>query len=422
MTTNSNSKLYVASDLGNDSVKIAFFDSKQIKTDSPLKNSEQVKVPSVISRANSGQEKVRFDNKSEKDKYMHNFFNHIEASVSSSSVKTDYKFYLGQSAIDARNGMRRFDINNYSGKSEDDLSLILNLTLIAAKRVKDAYFNNEDLTKQLDTTVYLTTALPIREGQESGVIDSYQNKYLNSNHIVNFYNFNDVISVNLHFELAKSSLEGQVAQIAISNSPIFKRDLAQSLFDDLVKNYPKLKDIKPSQIVSVKNLLGVDIGGKTVDFPVIMDNRANTNVSRSSMKGYDSVLLNSVQKLQTLKRNFNDIGQLESYLEAGPNPFDPDSYKQVLDVIKSESSDLEEDIVNNISITLGSANLNPNLVFVYGGGSVPMLKDTNLRKEISDKLRSFNSGRDIPVVWVDKKYAQKLNLMGLEIWLIALVH
>lgn len=396
-----NNNYYAASDLGNDTVKIKI-------------NNENISVPSVIGNANNN-EKVIFVDKSEEDNYMKDFFNHLEASVTSASVKTTDHILVGQAAINNRVSPRRFDINNYSLKSKDDLSLILNLVILAAKRVKDAYFNHEELS-QLKMNVYLATALPIREGKQLGILKNYQDKYLRNDHIVTFDNFKNPISVNLHFEKVMVTLEGQTAQIALTNSPKMYPELAESLLADLKSHYD-LPNITTNDLIHLPNIMGIDIGGKTVDLPVFMNGSANTNVSDSSLKGYDSVLQAAITELQNNMRNFNDIGQLESYLEQGANPFDPSSYQQVVDIVKNNSKDLVQSIIASVSKVMGQANLNPDVIYVYGGGSIPLSHDTDLRKQLNDKLSSFNGNRVIPIVWVDSKYAQILNKLGLELYL-----
>ena len=392
---------YAASDLGNDTVKIQI-------------NDENVSIPSVIGNANDN-EKVIFMNKAEENDYMKHFFDHLEASVTSASVKTTGHLLVGQAAINNRVAPRRFDINNFSFKSQDDLSLILNLVILAAKRVKDAYFNHEELS-QLKMSVNLATALPIREGKQPGVLKNYQEKYLQNDHIVTFNNFKNPISVNLHFEKVMVTLEGQTAQIALTNSAIAYPELANSLLTDLKANY-NLPNISLDDILHLSNIMGIDIGGKTIDLPVFINGKANTNVSDSSFKGYDNVLQAAITELQNHMRNFANIGQLESYLEQGPNPFDPSSYQQVQNIVKNNSKDLVQSIIDSVSKVMGQANLNPDVIYVYGGGSIPLSRDTNLRKQLNDKLLSFNGNRMIPIIWVDAKYAQLLNKLGLELYL-----
>lgn len=392
---------YAASDLGNDTVKIKI-------------NNEDFAVPSLIGPA-SNNEKISFISQYEQDDYMRNFFDHLEASVTSNSVKTNGHFLVGQSAINNHVTPRRFDINNFSGKSQDDLSLILNLVLLAAKRVKDAYFAKEDLS-QLKMNVYLTTALPIREGKQPGIIKHYRDKYLQNDHLVTFNGLKNPISVNIHFEKVLVRLEGQTAQLVLTNSAKIYPDLAQSMLKDLKQHY-NLPNATIDNIANVNNIMGIDIGGKTVDLPVFINGKANMDVSDSSLRGYDNVLQAAISDLQNHQRNFDSIGQLESYLDQGPSPFDPSSYQQVQDIVKNNSQDLVQSIIDSVSKIMGQASLNPNLVFVYGGGSIPLNRDTNLRQRLNDKLSSFNANRAIPIIWVDAKYAQKLNKLGLELLL-----
>lgn len=390
-----------ASDIGNDTVKANI-------------NNEDITIPSIIGDANNN-EKISFLDKTEKDHYMNDFFDHLEATVISDSVKTTGPLFVGQAAINNRVAPRRFDINNFSFKSKDDLSLILNLVVLAAKRVKDAYFKQEDLS-QLTMDVYLTTALPIREGKQRGILSDYQDRYLKTKHVVTFNNFKDPITVTLNFKAVLVVLEGTTAQIALTNAAKQYPELANSILNDFKKQY-HLDQIKLEDIVGQKNSIGIDIGGKTVDFSVVMNGRTNTNVSDSSLKGYDSVLQASITDLQNHMRNFSDIGQLESYLQQGPNPFDPTSYQQVLDIVKENSKNLVQSIVASVSKIMGQSSLNPDVVFVYGGGSVPLARDTDLRQQLSQKLRSFNGDRKIPIIWINAKYAQSLNKLGLKLYL-----
>ena len=242
---------------------------------------------------------------------------------------------------------------------------------------------------------------------------------MKSPHVVNFYNFKDIITVTLKFNFVKVTLEGQASQLAITNSVALLPKLAAGLKADMDKHYPKLSNLPVDVIVNAKNVLLIDIGGKTVDFAVITNGKANVNTSTSSMRGYDNVLLQAIDTLQSKQRNFSSIGQLESYLQAGPSPFDPSSYEQVASIVKADSQDLSQDITDQMSKTLGQGNLNPELIIVTGGGSIPMRKDTNLREKLDHKIASFTNNHVVPVLCVPEEYAQFTNLIGLQLLLRA---
>ena len=54
------------------------------------------------------------------------------------------------------------------------------------------------------------------------------------------------------------------------------------------------------------------------------------------------------------------------------------------------------------------------LVFVYGGGSITLKEISSFRAELSEKLKSYNQGKELPIIWVDPEFAPYLNRNGLE--------
>lgn len=385
-------------DLGNDSIK------EQINSNSTLV------LPSVIAKADDLR-KVTFNTKDEEKDYFSHFEDHIDVSVSSPAVKDSGRYYIGNRAVESGNYGIRFDVNDFTGKADSDLSLILLLSNIAAQAVKDAYFTGKDIFKPITLTVNLTTALPIREAKKPDVINHYKNRFLNTSHTVVFYNFEKAISVNISFNDVLCTLEGQAAQLAIFNPKIYPH-LAKSLLSDLHNNYPNLSQL--TNLNLAKSVLGIDLGGKTTDFAVLENGKANINLSNSIMAGYDKVLAKAIDELQDLNRNFRNIAQLEKYLEMGPSVFDPTPYKQVENVITRLSQDFTQEIVNGVSKII-AGGINPEIVYIYGGGASAMNKYTNLRQLIGQTLKRYNGNLEVPIIYVDKKYANKLNLMGLRI-------
>lgn len=387
-----------AIDLGNDTTK-AFI------------NDQWETLPSTIAPSDTSLDKVRFRDKREEDEYFENFLDQLDVSIASPSVKESNRFYVGRRAVLSGATQTRFDVNSFSGKSEDDLSLILILSMLAANGVRDAYKHNQNLFNPINLQVTLLTSLPIREAKKRGVIDQYKERFLRGTHSVVFHNFEKLITVNIEFKEVKVTLEGQAALVAIINSDKIYPSLAQSVTKSFNKN------IQISDIAKANSLLSIDLGGKTSDFAVLENGRANINLSNSIMQGFDSVLAKAVDELQDQNRNFSSIGQLEGYLEQGPSVFDPEPYKQVERVIKKQAEDFVINITQGVSKILGQGRLNPEVVFIFGGGAIAMTKYTDLMTKIQDSLASFNGGRRVPVVLISNKYAQKLNAMGLKLFL-----
>lgn len=216
-------------------------------------------------------------------------------------------------------------------------------------------------------------------------------------------------------------LEGEVAFAAIKNSPNAYPELANSIINSLKEKYPKVADKINNQFIkNIKDAIGFDLGGKTSDCTVITNGKPNIMASNSIMRGYDNVLQRSVDYLQTKNYGFDNIRQLQKYLNEDENPFAPGSKEKVIKVVSSAAEPFADEIVSNASQTLRKIGTSIKIGFVFGGAAVPM-KTTRLYEKLNNKFMSFNGDQIIPIVWVDGPYAQVLNRMGLVLILKALM-
>ncbi|MCF2622633.1 ParM/StbA family protein [Ligilactobacillus salivarius] len=402
MSKNNVVKMNVANDLGYGSVKAKVNDTK-------------IHFPSVLAlqREQDIAKPVEFDSEKEKLSYLSDMINHMDITVSSSAVKTQGRFLLGTAAVKSSLPMRAFDVNDFTGKSDNDLSIILTLGMIAAQRVALAVENGEDLSEQLNAEVNMTTALPVSEGKKNGIVDSYINKYVNSKHTVVFHNLKDPITVSLTFNKVYVALEGEVAQLYIQNSDIKLKELIKK---DFAKNYPELAtEIEVTDLVKIRNLLGIDIGEGTTDLVVIKDGKANAVSSTSLPNGYGNALQDAIDVLQTQNMNFEARSQLQDYLSQDVSPLAKRMQNKVRQTVFEQLAPFADKIVEAASKTMRKAGANVEVLYVYGGGSIPMLEQTELRQKLAQKMKDFSGGIDVPVIWIDKSYAQILNEKGLEL-------
>lgn len=341
--------IFVANDAGNDSIK-AVLDDKHFT------------MPSVVALLGSRDitEPITFDDKKQEQEHMSHFLEHMDASISSSSIQEQHRFLVGKAAVDSQLQLTSFDFNDYSGKSEVDLTLLLTLSMIAGFRVERAYQNGEDLTNPLQASVVMTTALPITEGKQPGVVDAYKQRYINHSHVVTFHNFINPITVSIKFKQVEVGLEGEMAQLAISNSKNLNKDLGQAIFSSFKKTYPNLaNDITLSDIINARCVLGIDIGGKTTDFALVVNGQVNAKASLSLIRGYDNVLQDSIDDLQSNEKrhfSFESIAQLQDYLKH-PNPFAKEGRKDVLTTIEDHSEPFADQIIQATSKILRKAGL-----------------------------------------------------------------
>lgn len=390
----------VANDLGYGSVKANI-------------DGEDIKFPSVIAseRPQDIQAPTEFDTKEEQNAYMKDFLNNMDVSVSSNSVKISGRFLVGNAAVDSGLPIRSFDVNDYTGKSKTDLAIILTLSMIAGKKVQEAYAAGQDLKEALKVKVNMATALPVSEGKVNNAKETYKDRYIGSTHTVTFHNFKDPITVTIEFNKVFIALEGETAQVLISSD---YEGLTKTIKEDFDKNYPELKDeIKATDLIKSRNVLGIDIGEGTTDVVAIINGKANSAASASLPQGYGNVLQDAVRVLQDQQMNFEERSQLQNFLSEKVSPLRRARQEKARQVVYSQIEPLADKIIDTVSQTMRIAK-DTELVYVYGGGSIPMMNESNLREELNEKLKSFSGGYDVPVVWIDKKYAQYLNELGLK--------
>lgn len=400
MTTAKSKVIVTANDLGYSSVK-ADIDDKELKFPSVMAQLRPQDVPAPA--------EINSDN--EMEVYMNNFLDNMDVTVASNTVKTASRFLIGQAAVNSGLSLRQLDINDYTGKSETDLSVILTLSMIAGRRVQEAYKNGEDITKELQTDAYMATALPVSEGKRDNARDAYAQRYLSNKHVVTFHNFADPITVNITFKKVYVALEGETAQMIIASD---MEGLSEGIKKDFDENYPELaEDVTVNDIIGAKNAVGIDIGGGTTDVVAIINGKANASASTSVPNGYGSVLQEAVRILQDRQMNFEDRSQLQSFIEEKVSPLRRGQQKAAQQVVDEQVGPLTDSIIDAASQTLRVAR-DTEVIFVYGGGSIPMKSNSDLRTRLAAKVKSFTGGYDIPVVWIPQEYAQKLNLYGLE--------
>ena len=399
-TTTKDKKIVIANDLGYSSVKADI-------------NDKELKFPSVIAqlRPQDVPAPAEINSDEAMKNYIDNFLDNMDVTVASNAVKSSGRYLIGNAAVESGLSLRQLDINDYTGKSETDLSVILTLSMIAGRRVQEAYKNGEDLSKELEANVYMATALPVSEGKRDNARDAYAQRYLSNKHVVTFHNFADPITVNITFKKVYVALEGETAQMIIASD---MEGLSEGIKKDFDENYPELaEDVTVDDIIGAKNAVGIDIGGGTTDVVAIINGKANASASTSVPNGYGSVLQEAVRILQDRQMNFEDRSQLQSFIEEKVSPLRRGQQKAAQQVVDEQVGPLTDSIIDAASQTLRVAR-ETEVIFVYGGGSIPMKDNSELRLRLSQKVKSFTGGYDVPVVWIPGEYAQKLNLYGLE--------
>lgn len=391
-------KIMFANDLGYGSVKASI-------------NNEQILVPSLSSivKGQDVETPLPFNEKNLKE-FADSIYDNMNVTVESPSIESDKQLFVGSAATKNRSRLKHMDLNSETGKAQDDLSIILTLSIIAAKRIKMAIENNEDLSAELPAEVTMATALPIMEGKYGNTVETYKKRYTGSKHKVIFHNFEKEITVNITFEKVMILFEGEVAQFYLQNPD---DGLKASLEKSFVNDYGQ-QEITANDILNADDVLGIDIGEGTTDIVSIINRKSDRTNSASLKEGYGSVLSDAVEELNSKGDMIKDRSNLVDLLKKPTNKFNEDRKKRIQSAIRNQTDPFVDNILETVSSVISKIGVAPELVFVYGGGSIPMKSESNLRKQLSKSLDSFSSGSHIPVVWIDKDYAQLMNERGLE--------
>lgn len=374
---------------------------------------EKVVFPSaiVLQRKQDLFDPIKFDDEDQEDAYMTDLIDHMDVTISSSAVKTPGRFLVGKAARDSKLPLKTFDVNDMSGKSESDLAMIINLSAIAAKKVKEAWENEEDLSQQLEADIFMTTALPVLEGKRDGASERYEKRFTESSHIVTFHNFKEPISVKLTFKQVIVALEGETARYAIASCD---GKLKSSIKKDFDKHYPALAgEVSADDLLKAPNTLLIDIGEGTTDFVVFSDGKINFTSSTSLPLGYGNALEEAVSQLQADKVAITDRTALSDFVSRPVSPLSRGRQERAKEAIRDQFGVLNDEITAAASQTLRKVASGIDLVYVMGGGASG-LRDSGLRESLEKKLAAFSGGIDVPVVWIAPAYAQTLNAIGLE--------
>ena len=378
-----------------------------------LIDGEKVLFPSaiVLQRKQDLFDPIKFDDEDQEDDYMNDLIDHMDVTISSNAVQTPGRFLVGVAARDSKLPLKTFDVNDMSGKSESDLAMIINLSCLAAMRVKEAWENEEDLSKQLETDVFMTTALPVLEGKRDGASERYEKRFTETSHVVTFHNFKEPISVKLTFKQVIVALEGETARYAIASAD---GKLKASIKKDFDKHYPELaSEVSADDLLKAPNTLLIDIGEGTTDFVVFSDGKINFTSSTSLAMGYGNALEEAVSQLQADKVAILDRTALSEFVSRPVSPLSRSRQERAKEAIRDQFGVLNDEITVAASQTLRKAASGIDLVYVMGGGSIG-LADSGLREALEKKLAAFSGGIDVPVIWIVPAYAQALNALGLE--------
>ncbi len=397
MSNNTNIKLKIAHDGGNGFMK------DQI-------NKDRFIFPSVISPVLPGSEPsvTEVEDTDKVQKIMNDFLDHMDITVQSKGININGRYQIGRSASHSISPMT-FNVNSNEGKADSDISIICLLSLASYYALNKYFKENSDIPSNLIVDIEkFITALPIDEIKLKGAKERFIERFTSNNHIVIINNFSKPVSITLSFKKGEVQPEGIIAENGLiaepENSELSRND---GIFDELNKDYDL--DIKGQDLLKMGNVLGIDIGEGTVDFSVTNSAAPVPTLNSSILLGIGNATENAINALH---QDYPVIGKInrQAFIEIAnrDNSKESQTYKHYLD---SQLIILEQQITEQVKSIYRTLNSQVGLIFICGGGASVLKNHFEKRfSKIIDEVSPFDSA---PIMWVDEKFAQNLNLDGL---------
>ena len=387
--------IVVANDLGYGNLKMTVDD-------------ERILQPTVISPIEQDiEDAIDHTDQNAVRNTIHNLLNEM-------NVEIDGKHYLvGKAAQNSTIDRISTDLNSRSRKAHMPAAKMVPLSTIAAKVVQHAYEEGEDIFSPLTANVVMATSLPI-EDIENNPADRefYRGLFINNNHIIVFKNFDYKISVTINFKDVQVYKEGEVAAaIAIKYAD---ENLKKYIKGYLNKKYPTIDKTKLLN-GSNKDSLAIDVGFETTEFSLIINGKSDAFNSLSISNGYGDVLSSAWRYLPKVSQGYTvkDVIAFEKLLNSQPSSEIEEENKEF--ALKAESTATPSLIRNIISSfhRIVSPTDNLDVIYVFGGGSIPLMEKTDFEKQLKNSLKTYRSSATI--VWLGEDYSSIANELGLEI-------
>lgn len=327
----------------------------------------------------------------------------IDVTVQSPSIKFNRRYYIGNRALNSKYQATEMNIS-LDKKYNSDLPIINTLGTVAAKAVQDFYNKNQKIPQELDVTVDMLTALPVKQWNPENA-KKFSSRFTDGPHTVTVHINTENVLVKINFETVKVAPEGTPAIF----SAIYNLDgelHKGEMFRLFKETYGR--DITGQYLIN-KRVAHVDVGDGTCDTPVSI----GFNLDHTHVDGCNNGVGHAIKEAMV---EFNDKHssltkltrqKFSEYLKDTNHQYHQDAVEFFNESMVNQA----EFIYDHFRSVLEAYDNEVDLFMVYGGGSIVM-KDAlfPLLKELADDL-----GKEL--LWIPEEYAALMNTMGLQVLL-----
>ena len=378
-------------------------------------NGKTTIFPSVIADFMPGMQNVTVDSNSREDveNFLDDFINNMDVTTNSKGINDNGRYLVGQAAAYSGIHVTTFNVGNSAGKNTSDISVIAALAFIAYNALNIYYRHHLVLPDLLNVSVdKFATDLPIDEFKNQGIVQSFIARFKEHLHIVTINNFDKPINVHIQFNQVAVEPEGLTGERGLIISPTYRgmyRD--DDVFNPLLVDY-QLDHFDGQDMAEAGNVICIDIGDGTVDFSTMngLSTLTLANLNDSLASGVGNVATDAINALHQKYPMIRKLNR-QKFMEIANRGNDRESraYKEFFD---EQVKSLNRRIISKLSAIYNSLDQQVGMIIVSGGGAIalkdslaPALKEAMSKLDIFDRTKIF---------WVDKEFAQTLNLDGLQ--------
>lgn len=308
-------------------------------------------------------------------------------------------YYIGESAINSKNSNSANNmVVGIDRKSESSLPIVNTVGNIAGTAVQKAYQETKTVPEAIKVSVDMATAIPYEEYKEqTGKI--FEKRFTEGTHRATVHVGRKRVSVEVHFEFVKVLPEATPVIFAL------QKPRSDELFADFKKKY-KIPNLSGKYFTD-KDVLHVDIGEGTTEYPITRGSRVDSNFQDGSNNGVGYAIEEATPDfkqavMQTeVPRNFFSKCLIDK---------DHKFHAAAMEHIHTPLANQARAIVDHVKRQISSARNLIDVIVVYGGGSILM------RDILEPELDKLGERLDIKLLYVPEQFAVTMNAEGLDLF------
>lgn len=372
-------------------------------------NGALIKQPSVIYQEQRRPQILEKDLK----KNMANLWDKLTVHITSNSIKRNGIFYVGNKALSiAANKAKNMNIAN-GNKHENDIPLVMTLSITAARLVEAFYEEHNELPQNLEENLILTSSIPASEYSPDHA-EVLEKRFLEGKHIIIIYIGDQTVTVQLNVSRAKVTMEGLTSLYAILESDQSILDIYLNEYEEINKKRLEQKQepyklLKTPKDLKNKNVFHVEIGDGTTEYIYTKGLNPELESCTGEKRGVGHAKEIAAKRLaeeelagalSLNRQQFTDILMDKSH-----------THNSIAVDLLDESAAIQADFILEDIETKYREHTYGNVDFIvcYGGGSIALM--TYLYKDVlkfCEKVRC-------QLLWIPEEHAVDLNARGLQI-------